>query len=116
MCDHQDSVAEAQPAGSVSDWDRVSVCVLPWPPSRASIVPPCAGSALVAAVMTPLLCVHGAVPLSNPPLPTIWSPQTAAAEAGVATATVPSSPMAALSAAESTLDLMEAVLSRLRPW
>src|SRR6184192_3072318 len=66
--------------------------------------------------MTPLLWVHGAVPLSNPPLPTSWSPQTAAAEAGVATATVPSRPMAALSAAESTLDLMEAVLSRLRPW
>jgi hypothetical protein len=54
-------------------------------------VPPCAGSALVAAEITPLVCVHGLVPASNPPLTSTWSPHTAAA-AGLALSVTPANP------------------------
>src|SRR6266496_2697478 len=105
MCEKKVSDAEVQPAGRVSAWDRVSVCVLPCPPSQASMVPPWAGSAVVALEMRPLVWAHGVVPFSKPPLPTIWSPQPAAWAGGVNATTV-NRLTASVRAAENTLVLM----------
>ena len=43
MCRKNDNVA-LHPDGMVTDWDSVSVCVVPYPSSQASNVPACAGS------------------------------------------------------------------------
>src|SRR5436305_550845 len=60
---------EEQPVGSVTAWDSVSVCVLPYPSSQASQEPLCGGS-LLLSLTTPEDVVHGdALPVSNPGLP-----------------------------------------------
>src|SRR4051812_48001625 len=78
MCSQYVNDADAHPAGRVIDCDSVSVWAVPYPSNHASLVPPCAGSAVVAAEITPDVWVHGVVPLSKPPLAITWSPHTEA--------------------------------------
>src|SRR5215468_5119908 len=53
----------------LTDWDTVSVCVVPYPSSHASQEPAWAGS-LDELFTTPDVAVHGAaVPVSKPGLP-----------------------------------------------
>jgi hypothetical protein len=56
-----------QPAGMVTDWDRVSVWVVPYPSSQAYLVPVWAVWPEVLP-RTPAVALQGALPDSKPGL------------------------------------------------
>ena len=60
-----------QPAGMVTVCDADFVFVLPVPPSRATLTPPCAGCA-VNLPITPVVAVHDVVPDSKPGFRIFW--------------------------------------------
>ena len=71
MCSQNDSVAW-QPAGIVTDWDSVSVCVVPYPSSQAFQVPEWVGWLEPFWPITPDVAVHDVVPDSKPGLASFW--------------------------------------------
>src|SRR5262249_942922 len=71
MCSQKVSVYVEQPAGRVTDWDSVSVGVVPYPSSQATLVPEGAGWPPKAPI-TPAVADHGALPDSKPGLPSFW--------------------------------------------
>src|SRR5215813_2792570 len=68
MCNQNVNVELVHPAGMVTDWDSVSVCVAPYPSSHASHVPECGGSDGLHCPITPAVAVHDAEPDSKPGL------------------------------------------------
>src|SRR5215469_15841118 len=73
MCSQKLNVVAVHPAGMVTDWDSVSVWVVPYPSSQAYQLPECEVSPAPLGLMTPAVLVHGAAePVSNPGLPSSW--------------------------------------------
>src|SRR2546430_4014685 len=72
MCNQNVKVYDEQPAGRLTVWLSVSVCVTPYPSSQAFQEPECAACDGVLSP-TPAVALHGAaVPVSKPGLPSFW--------------------------------------------